>query len=78
MGAPFPPYNCNVTGLCEYHIMQERIKTVDRAAEQVDLAVSEALRRRRPVLIEVCQPPHPARTCCNHREAPWLIESHGS
>ena len=35
--------------------MQERIKTVDRAAEQVDLAVSEALRRRRPVLIEVHQ-----------------------
>lgn len=33
--------------------VQERIKTVDRAAEQVDLAVSEALRRRRPVLIEV-------------------------
>jgi TPP-dependent 2-oxoacid decarboxylase len=37
------------------HILQERIKTVDRAAEQVDLAVSEALRRRRPVLIEVGQ-----------------------
>ena len=32
---------------------QERIKSIERAAEQIDLALSEALRRRRPVLIEV-------------------------
>jgi TPP-dependent 2-oxoacid decarboxylase len=55
--------------------VQERIKTVDRAAEQVDLAVSEALRRRRPVLIEVR---HAASLCCILHicdMAPWLVES---
>ncbi len=32
---------------------QERIKSLERGAEQVDAAIAEALRRRRPVLIEV-------------------------